>query len=242
MKKVSIIAVFAAIATTTSANAGFYGSIKGSLADFNNTAYQTTDALVPYGVGTDYVISDEKLSDNISSLKIAAGYEWRGFGAEIELAKFSESKTTGDWTMRPEGPTCTDATCVMNNKFGLNSEVSTAMFNASYTIDSGYKVKPFAVVGLGAAQIKETGSLTISDYVRTPINDESYSAESPESKHTNFAWSIGAGAEYDITEHIAVNLAYRFTDLGKIDASNDTGTVKRDMSMHELIIGAKYRF
>jgi opacity protein-like surface antigen len=66
--------------------------------------------------------------------------------------------------------------------------------------------------------------------------------ESPESKHRNFAWSIGAGAEYDITDSIAVNLAYRFTDLGDIDASDATATVKRDMNMHELILGAKYRF
>ncbi len=239
MKQSSIFAIAAVAAiSATSANAGFYGAVRGSYADFNNTAYQTTGLVGP----TPVTISDETLSDGIASLKIAAGYEWRGFGAEIELAKFSESSTSGDWVMQPEGPTCTNETCFMRNKFGLDTSIATAMFNASYTHDFGYAVKPFVMAGLGVAQIKETGSIAIADYVRTPVNDESLEMESPETTNRNFVWSVGAGAEYDITDSIAVSLAYRFTDLGTIDASNDTGTVKRDMNMHELIVGAKYRF
>ncbi len=237
MKKLSIIAALAVI-TTTSAHAGFYGAVRGSYADFNNKAYQTVSGLE----ANPTTISDEKLSDGIASLKIAAGYEWRGFGAEIELAKFSESSATGDWVMQPEGPTCTNETCFMRNKFGLDTSIATAMFNASYTHDFGYAIKPFVMVGLGVAEIKETGSIKIADYVRTPVNDESLEMESPETTNRNFAWSIGAGAEYDITDSIAASISYRFTDLGDIDASDATATVKRNMSMHELVIGAKYRF
>ncbi len=244
MKKTFSISTLAAIVaiSATSANAGFYGAVRGSYADLQNQSFQSTDALVPYGVGTDYVMSDEKLSDGIASLKIAAGYEWNGFGAEIELAKFGDAKMTGDWTMQPEGPTCTDETCIMRNEFGLETSVVTAMFNASYTHDFGYAIKPFVMAGIGVAQIKESSRISIADYARTPINDESFETKSAEEKYNNFAWSIGAGAEYDITDNIAVNLSYRFTDLGTISASDELNVVKRDMSMHELIVGAKYRF
>ena len=48
--------------------------------------------------------------------------------------------------------------------------------------------------------------------------------------------------EYDLSEEFSIHAMYRFVDVMEIDNSKPGADVKRDMDMHEFVIGAKYMF
>ena len=69
--------------------------------------------------------------------------------------------------------------------------------------------------------------------------------------HNDFAWQIGAGVTYDITEHWKLDLSYRFIDMGEARASNRyvdggapvrLGNIDFDLQAHEVLIGLQYQF
>ena len=61
---------------------------------------------------------------------------------------------------------------------------------------------------------------------------------------TNFAWNLGAGVGYSLTDHIIVDLGYRYTSFG--DAKKYTsGTLNfqaKDLDSHEALLGLRYQF
>ena len=126
--------------------------------------------------------------------------------------------------------------------FESNTDLMTLFANMSYAVDFGYAIKPFVTAGAGVAFVKETGSIHVGDYERTPGNDESFDMTAPSENHTEFAWNVGLGAEYDLSEDFSIHAMYRFVDVMEIDNSKPGADVKRDMDMHEFVIGAKYMF
>lgn len=64
-----------------------------------------------------------------------------------------------------------------------------------------------------------------------------------EGKH-NFAWNVGAGIQYALTDCMALDLGYRFSDLGKARAKEiATGSkIKQDVKYNDIKIGMQYYF
>lgn len=237
MKKTALFATVSVLAGVMSAQAGgFYGAIKGGYGYLQNNLRQTT--LEPLAG----VIADGKEHDSVFDYKVAVGYDFGELAAEVEFSQYTQAKFNGDWTLQPEGPTCTNASCFMYNTFELNTDLMTLFANMSYAVDFGYAIKPFVTAGAGVAFVKETGSIHVGDYERTPVNDESFDMTAPSENHTEFAWNVGLGAEYDLSEEFSIHAMYRFVDVMEIDNSKPGADVKRDMDMHEFVIGVKYMF
>lgn len=68
---------------------------------------------------------------------------------------------------------------------------------------------------------------------------------------TNFAWQVGVGTSIDVAPHTAVDLGYRYLDMGRISTSdhaniigfNFTGArTQADLRANELQVGLRYRF
>ena len=61
---------------------------------------------------------------------------------------------------------------------------------------------------------------------------------------SNFAWNIGAGIEYALTDCISLDMGYRFSDLGKararVKATGDSITEK--VRYNDIKLGMKYYF
>lgn len=55
---------------------------------------------------------------------------------------------------------------------------------------------------------------------------------------SNFAWNVGAGLTYDISECVALNLGYRYNSYGQFENNNTTGI----LSAHEVLAGLRYKF
>lgn len=55
---------------------------------------------------------------------------------------------------------------------------------------------------------------------------------------TNFAWNVGGGVSYEVTENIEVDLGYRYLSLGQFEHRNTEG----NLYMHEAMLALRYTF
>ena len=102
-------------------------------------------------------------------------------------------------------------------------ETQSVMLNGYYDIDTDTKLTPYVGAGIGYAKIK--GKLLV-DALSASEDDNS------------FAWQVGAGVGYALTDSVTVDAGYRYVDYG--DFSNDD--VKIDTSANEFYVGARYSF
>ena len=92
-----------------------------------------------------------------------------------------------------------------------------------------------------------TGGLA---YGRTTsyINGDAFDEAIRESvKKTKAGWTIGAGAEYAITDNVTFKTEYLYTDLGKSNLFNgeidgDTVNINRKFNFHTVRAGINYKF
>ena len=102
-------------------------------------------------------------------------------------------------------------------------ESQSLMFNAYYDIDTNSKFTPYVGAGVGYAKIK--GKL------KSPVLSDDMS-------DTNFAWQVGAGVGYELTENVTMDAGYRYADYGDFSEYDS----KLDVSAHEFYVGARYTF
>lgn len=137
----------------------------------------------------------------------------------------------------------TDAEGVANGATSiLKADIETYMFNLYYDIDTGTKLTPYVGAGIGLAHIDAKSSYDHPGAAYSHVNESD----------TKFAWQLSAGAAYALTDNLAVDLGYRYTDLGSIkgdssfyDASGVVAAplnMKADFESHEVMLGARYTF
>ncbi|GDX89921.1 hypothetical protein LBMAG45_17770 [Nitrospirota bacterium] len=63
---------------------------------------------------------------------------------------------------------------------------------------------------------------------------------------TDFAWNVGGGVAYALTEHISLDVTYRYADLGKANwGASFTDVVRltaNNLHTNEFLFGARYQF
>jgi opacity protein-like surface antigen len=120
----------------------------------------------------------------------------------------------------------------------------TAMVNAYYDVGTFSGFTPYLGAGLGWARhwsedIEHTSAAGLSGTEKS--NGDS-----------TFAWAVGAGVSYAIEQGWAIDMGYRFTDLGKPtigkgwtdSAGTNYGgsTLDEHMRSHDLTVGLRYDF
>lgn len=150
---------------------------------------------------------------------------------------------------------------------GREDFMATSTYTGAYTVDAKAKVEWFGTVRarLGFTPIDRllvfaTGGLAYGN-VKTDMNFVDYfgggiDASFSESKSdTRFGWTIGAGLEYAITDHLTVKGEYAYVDLGDKThswtettinlfgrASNHYMTAKDEAAFHIVRAGLNYKF
>ena len=121
----------------------------------------------------------------------------------------------------------------MGETFETKIESQSLMLNAYYDIDTGSKITPYVGGGIGFAKL-ELNDQYWNDVYNKKIDD------------TNFAWQIGAGVAYAVSDNISIDAGYRYIDYGSLSASGDDGYGGEkedvDMTANEFYIGARYSF
>jgi opacity protein-like surface antigen len=151
--------------------------------------------------------------------------------SEVEYAIFSRAKNKLSVHDSDDGSTS------LEHRFGIQ----TLFANVYYDFHNSSAFTPYIGGGLGMAFIsaKAKGS--------TAGESESFGSK----RNSNFAWNIGAGAAYDITDNIALDLGYRFVGLGEgkmkdaQDNSDPDGFVRsktKNLYMHQVGLGLRFSF
>jgi opacity protein-like surface antigen len=112
-----------------------------------------------------------------------------------------------------------------------------AMANVYYDITEINGFTPYMNFGLGVAknQLKYTSSTVVQD-ISGVYN------ESIKSNKTNFAYKVGLGTRYSVSQAVDLDLRYQFADLGKFKVNSSDGLKKGKLRAHEFLVGVAYKF
>lgn len=169
------------------------------------------------------------VSAKLKYVDIKGKYSEPGYSFNLDDNIFGGSMAAGTSIKMPYGAVRTEIEYNQNDTaqkklLGIiktKLESQSVMVNAYYDIDMGTKITPYIGGGLGYAKIKgKMPALNLS------MDDNT------------FAWQLGAGASYVLTNNISLDAGYRYVDYGDF---SEYGS-KIDTTSNELYIGVRYTF
>ena len=180
-------------------------------------------------------LKDDSAQDSVAGGGIALGFNWKRLGAPIRTELEFHRMVRLDWDSRPVFTNVNTSAGMENN---LDS--TAIMLNVLYDFEIGYSWwRPYAGFGIGYAQ-------NHSDVNYNDFNVGGANTVRSESFNTsNLAWSVMAGANFDITPNWYAQAAYRFINIGDAEAGYTPAGVKLESDTvyrHELRLGFGYRF
>ena len=179
--------------------------------------------------------NSRELTDNLVGGALAIGYDFNGgysypVRLELEVAmrekvNYSEkfANAFSDWA-----------------KMDYEIDVATLFANIYFDFHNKTDFTPYIGGGMGAARLKASTKFSTngSSYLASMYRDMGFD----KSETTwNFAWNVGAGVAYTMTESISLDLGYRYADFGSmtiVKGIND----KYDITGHEVLLGARFSF
>ncbi len=196
-----------------SAYQGFYLTPKFLMTDQNTGTMERSHSLGGHGL------------DNYSQFTLggalAAGYDFWPMHmvpvrVDVELALRGNSEV-GD-----SGPAGTS---------DMTFNTTTLLLNGYYDFHNSTNFTPYVGAGIGFA----------FNYLGVDIHDRNYDG-SVDDFNTNFAWQVGAGVAYSFTDNMAVDVSYRYLDLGYTEVSSGDRNVSIRPYNHEVGVGLRFGF
>jgi opacity protein-like surface antigen len=173
--------------------------------------------------------SKKSVDDVVGVVGAAVGLNFKSMGlpvrAELEYAYHSQL----DYN-----PTPTFIGALVPSYLRSHVDSQTLFVNAYYDIATGTAFTPYVGGGLGMAwnHTKATGTVIATgasqDYRKTT---------------ERFAWNLGAGCAYDLSENWKLSAGYRYLDLGKVVWGDSASQLSsKDITAHEVMLGLRYQF
>ena len=164
--------------------------------------------------------------DNTFGGSLAVGYDLSKkrnlpVRAELEYAAFSKAKAKDEWG---------------SSRLRQSNKIQTMFLNVYYDINAGTKFTPYVGAGVGAGFIRTNGSAP------------EWGNDIGSKTVTNFAWNIGFGLGYQIKDNIALDVGYRFADLGKVKTNQYTEVPfpwhfeTKNLYQHQISAGVRISF
>ena len=170
-------------------------------------------------LSTDVELADTfSVDDKVMGGSIAVGASFNTNNgtvrAELEYNKNEDAE-------KPHSMTVIGSGVDFEGKFKV--ETQSVMLNGYYDIKTDTKLTPYVGAGIGFAKTKAMlSALGASD----SIDDN------------RFAWQLGVGVGYMVTDNVTVDAGYRYVDYGDISEEG----VDVETTAHELYVGARYSF
>ncbi|MDR3135672.1 MAG: outer membrane beta-barrel protein [Deltaproteobacteria bacterium] len=144
----------------------------------------------------------------------------------------------------------------VNGAFSSKISTQTLLFNLWYDIDTGTKLTPYVGGGVGVAFVTAKDTIAFRPPLNNlPIFPVNYSFSKTK---TNFAWDLGLGLAYNVSENVALDLAYRFVYVGKVSPNQTLRLITTDpgnggyviplaaenkaIYSHDITFGVRYTF
>lgn len=172
---------------------------------------------------------------------VQAGYNWQSgqviYGVE---ADFQGSNIDGS-----------DTLSYHDGGFGVDGKIGTKVqWFGTVRGRIGYaateRFMPYVTGGFAYGHYKSSASFTYDPGVQ---NGGPTISGGVSKSGTSTGWTVGAGAEYAVTDHVTFKGEYLYTDLGKSTLySGDLGglvdnvTLKNDLAFHTFRVGLNYKF
>ncbi|WP_081794177.1 outer membrane protein [Pseudomonas sp. RIT288] len=222
-----LLLVSSAIHTTLAVAApaekeGYYGVARVISAE---RKARNMDSSARPGIGA-FVSGNDTQNDMTGS--IGVGYRFgNGWRMEGELSLPQKDKFTSGSTTFPTSL----------NEHHIESR--RVMLNAYRDFRVTEKMSFYGSAGLGLAQLESKGW------------QGNESRQYGSATQTNLAWSLGAGVAYDVTDHLALDLGYRYVDMGDTESGwnnfpNARGLqdekMKANLVSSEILLGARWAF
>ncbi len=122
-----------------------------------------------------------------------------------------------------------------NNEVSLKGDVSSLglVVNAWYDIDTGTKWVPYFGGGLGTARI----ALGVEE-----DRDGSLLIDASDYSDWVFAYQVGAGVGYAISDNWMLQIGYRYFATTAPEFTDDDFTIKSEFNTHNVGLGLRFRF
>lgn len=204
---------------------------------FDGKAYVTPK--IGYGVGlvdNAYLeLGGSKISlpdenENMFLGGFSLGYDMGAIRSEAELL-YSQIDVT--YSMDSDGYFASDE---------YNVSILTGFMNIYYDIHTNTALTPYIGGGMGLSSVN-------MEYT-SKLNGQTF--YNKEQRNNNFAWHIGVGASYEISDNMSLDLSYRYMDLGKykIEDNNlslgldytSTASLSGNLSSHQALLGFRISF
>jgi len=178
----------------------------------------------------------------MGEIGIGCGSGSRGFRADLTLGYRSERGIDGG---KPDAPGFH-----FPADFSTKVNTLTAMANLYYDFGRYRNWVPYVGVGIGIAR-HDVGDVSFTNVAGNPPGTTFNNLNG--STQTNFAWSLMAGAAYQISHRAVLDFGYRYIDMGDVSVRGNIcdvacvgGSRDRlsidDMHAHEFKIGLRYHF
>lgn len=110
---------------------------------------------------------------------------------------------------------------------------TTLLANFYYDFRNSTAFTPYVGAGIGVA----------FNYFGLDVHNTTTGGALSLDKHqTNLAWQVGAGVAYNFTDNIAVDLAYRYLNLGYIEVTKEGESIGIMPYNHEILLGLRVGF
>lgn len=122
----------------------------------------------------------------------------------------------------------------------VDTTAATAEFNALLLMANAYVdfgtyagITPYVGAGVGFAALDYDEVVFTSNGTPTGTTEEG-------SEELRLAWSLSAGASYDVSDNIAIDGGYRFTRIA--DGAVSPNMTDGGVDLHQVRLGARYKF
>lgn len=217
-KLVLAFGVVVCMTVPAAAQDGFYVGIRaiGSLSDLD-------DVNTSGFTGAANVEHDD---DAVAGLGGMVGYRWQDLPLRTEIE--GSYRFRFDLDVRDGGPPTID--------YETNIATTSVLFNTFVEWRNDTDFTPFIGGSIGWARHSTENDRT---------NLATQAKESDDADKDNLAWGAMAGVDWLFLENVSAELAYRFINLGDVDAGSfSTGDSidADDYTSHEVLLSFSYRF
>ncbi|MGJ3522700.1 outer membrane protein [Nitratidesulfovibrio sp. D1] len=182
--------------------------------------------------------------DSVPAGGLTLGYDFDkrfNMPVRVELdytlrGKASDTNQQNDLPWQYTSPVYGDFTGPTSVRMKNSLRLQTLMLNAWWDIDTGTAFTPYIGGGLGCA---------FGELKSTATDVEGNEDTNASDNFANFAWSLGGGLGYAVTEHWTVDLGYRYINAGDHEMEYDNGGnyVKIDrIDAHDIMLSLRYTF
>lgn len=161
-----------------------------------------------------------------------------GAGIGYKFNNWLRADLTADYEWPSDFHGTTPCGCAGTNNEEGQLSAWTGLANVYADLGDWHGFSPYVGAGAGVAYLK-------MENIRS-LNADGTNVSTPDGDNVNFAWALMAGVAYNFSPNLALDVGYRYLNLGSVDSGNvpagaGNGHFKYDdIAAHEVRVGVRY--